>query len=143
MSGLAGMFMGGGGGGKDKMDRAFADQSRSRDRTEQVNNLIRYLNLRGKIYLECGEHEKAYLSYTKALSVPYNAATMGEGESGRTDMALRDSFSKSIILNKVMQMRNGASILDGSSCGQRSVLNLSHLLHFTNKLTLQQLNRFS
>ena len=122
--------------GKKDDERSFDRMKRSSDRTGVVNKLIWYLDSRGKIFLELREYEKAYMSFTKALSIPFNAGAMGEGENGEADAALRDSFSKCILLNKVMQMRNGASILEGSSCGQRSVLNFEHLLHFTSKFTL-------
>ena len=81
-------------------------------------------------------HEEAYLSFTKALSVPYLS------QSNEILRELAQSYGKTILLSKLLQIQNCCATIDSTSIpDKRTAISLPHLLHFTNQTTLQGLKR--
>ena len=47
-------------------------------KSKTVNEIIQYNQFRGLIYLALERHEDAYLSFAKALSLPFYSDGMGD-----------------------------------------------------------------
>ena len=47
-------------------------------KSKTVIDIIQYNQLRGQIYLALDRHEDAYLSFAKALSLPFYSDGMGD-----------------------------------------------------------------
>ena len=85
-------------------------------------------------------HEQAYLSFTKALSIPH----VGQGPNNELLNELSLSYGKALLLNKLIQIHNCCGTIDSTSVpDKRTALSLPHLIHFTQQNSMQALKRSS
>lgn len=78
------------------------------------------MHQRGLVYFNLERYEEAYLSFAKALSMPYYS------QDSDPLFALTDSYCKMLLIQKLVSLHHGKSFEN------RSALQMPYLLHFTN-----------
>jgi len=75
--------------------------------------------------------EDAFLSYAKALSVPFFP------HGNEMPKELVNSYAKALLISKILQIKNCLATIDSSSVpDKRTAISLPHLMHFTHQQTL-------
>lgn len=118
---------------KDKSNAEVMNQNVNQKRQKgqaQTYSLLRYFFIRGQILLKLEQYEKAYISFSKALSFSHGLNITNE---------IQQSYNKMLLLSHIVHLYDGKS---GHSPA-RTMLELAYLLHFTSQYdqTMQQLKQ--